>query len=556
MNELIFKEGELNLIDKGTKKNVKSLLASTIADSFVVVADETWVWKIVDKNNDDAIIAGLKTDGTIYIQKLYSEDGDEVISDIEQRLEIKLDPDNKIISYRKGDGVAVEVIGFETNAFKANTVNANRMVAKQLLLTGLPDCTTEETVYLEKPKFAEICFYGTLPTDQTETRTPTDLDFVYKVNGQILLSAKCTLAIQGHGSINFPKKNYTFEPYNANLDALEIKWGDMIAIDSFHLKAYFGDKTHSRGIGGINWWRSMIHALPTPYNKFNNKPLNMADNQKVDSWAIADAKYGEDGFPFAMYVNDEFFGLYTMKLKKNRKNYGMQKDKKSEIFIDCLGFEERGQEHSAKLDEPFDVASWDLKNPKLKNYETGGEISDANVLASIQRLWSFTTNLSTMYEQHADYIILPHWIVWLIFSELVCNTDTDGNNLELFTWDNEHWSIFPYDMDNTLGLAARSIAATRTGFSINFSFWSTFKSVYETEIKQMYTTLRKAKVIDLDTAYQFYANQAAGVPREVFDADLKIWPSWLNGNIAVIEQIYSFLNSRISYLDGEWLLND
>jgi hypothetical protein len=390
----------------------------------------------------------------------------------------------------------------------------------------------------------------------SDDRIPTTLDFVFKVDGKNLLSAKCELSIQGHGSANYPKKGYTFDPINANGDAIEIKFGDMPAADSFHLKAYYTDRTQSRGIAGPRLWRKMIESLPAPYNKFNNIPLDISDGQSIDAICHADAKYSEDGFPVSFYLNDAFYGLYTIKLKKSRGNYAMVKNIKTEIFLDCLGYDERPG-HSAKLSDTFDYAAWELRNPKISGYDAGQPITDAAVLANINRLFGFTSDLANQYANWEDYIVLPHWICWVVFSELIGNTDVDGNNLELTTWDGTHWSLLPYDLDNCLGVGGSSTIYTQqTGYLLPSSFYSTFKSVYETEIKQLYTQWRNSGLIETGNIFKIYTDQVNNIPRGVYEKERQLWPAtlWTNG-YPILEQIYTYLKSRIDYLDSVWLLS-
>lgn len=535
----------------------ESLTFTTTTDNYEYLSVET--------DNNDKFLAGRKIDGT-KVEKVGIEtpkinvEGVEIDTknDEENRSNLIIDKEDKIISCRKEDGVLVENVGIETNKLDSKKATIETLIVDDITVAKRQSHTKETFIYLERPKFAEFYFYGNLPTDQSQTRTPTTLDLLYKINGQTLLSSRCTLAIQGHGSAHYPKKGYTFEPINANGEAIDIKWGDMIAVDSFHLKAYYIDKTHSHGIGGPRLWRHMISYLPYPYNKVNNKALNLNKGQKIDAYSISDAKYSEDGFPFAFYLNDKFYGLYTLKLKKNRKNYGMEKSNKNEIFLDSLGFDE-AHGHSAKLDNPFDYGAWEVKNPKIKNYEAGGPITDATVLANIERLFTFTNNLATMYNQHADYIVLQHWLTWFIHCELTGDSDKNGNNLELLTWDATHWSILPYDMDSTAGVYADNIYPTMTGLILNPAFYQTFRTVFETEIKQLYTDLRNRGCIDLNTIYKIYLGQVEAIPREIYDADRELWP---NGPFTdpdiwpVIEQLYSFFNSRIEYLDSIWLLGN
>ena len=77
----------------------------------------------------------------------------------------------------------------------------------------------------------------------------------------------------------------------------------------------------------------------------------------------------------------------------------------------------------------------------------------------------------------------------LIFSEIISNIDTNGNNYNLITWDGTHWTIIPYDLDLTLWLnpwdnnGVYTVELSRKQFDVNHDIWATFKTVYLNEIK-------------------------------------------------------------------------
>lgn len=476
--------------------------------------------------------------------------------DPEGRMEVDTDNDGKVISYRDKNGVLHENIGMETP-----NVSADAITTKSLNVTGIPDKTKETYVYLERPKFAEFRFYGSLPTDVSEDRAPTTLDFIYKVNGQVLLSAACTLAIQGHGSAGYAKKGYTFEPINAQGDALELKFGNMIAADSFHLKGFATDQTHARDIGGYKVWERLIKSLDAPYNKINNIPFSLGSYSKNLS-NTQDAQYHPDGFPCAVYVNDVFHGLYSLRLKKTRQNYAMEKSVKSMIFLDASNYNvyEGGEMvlRCSSLSIPFDHRGWELKNPKLKDYEDGGEISDAEVLSSIERLFNFTSDFSNQHENYADYIVLPHWLVFIITEALLYSEDVVYNNENLVTWDGIHWSILPYDLDLTYGLHAWSNELygpemMASGALCSGDVFGKIQTYFGTELKEQYTKMRDTGVISSEAIMDIYKNQIAAIPREVYSEDYKKWGNmvWKNG-YTTIEHINVNVIARIAYLDSIW----
>lgn len=414
-----------------------------------------------------------------------------------------------------------------------------------------------EYIYIPRPKYAEFWFTGTMPTDESDARVPTSLDFIMRVGGQAVLNAKCELSIQGHGSIAYTKKGYTFDMLNANGDSLDVKFGDMIATDSFHLKGYATDMTHTRGLAGARIWREMLKVLDWPENIVNNRALSLSASQKKNAIYWADAKYSEDGFPCGVYLNGQFFGLYTLKLKKSKPNYALNDSDKLDIFLDAAS-----SGNTAYLSQSFDYTDWDLKSPKIAGYSENGPISDAEVLANIQRLWSFTTNLSNKYSQHADYIVLDHWLLWYIVCELIAHRDTSGNNYELVTWDGTHWSILPYDMDLTLGLNAwggYTIETTLSGWRVgtqpgsgDTAFWQTFRTRYASELSAMWTKLRQG-FLTIGNLSRIYMEEAECIPRDMYADDYKKWGTiWSNG-IPTIQQTISVLESRIAYLDSQWL---
>ena len=412
------------------------------------------------------------------------------------------------------------------------------------------ELTDSTFIEINRPEYAELHFYGILPTDLSDSRVPTSLQMSMIKEGSIIFSCNCDLSIQGHGSAVYDKKGYTLDLFNANRNELEVKIGNMVATDSFHLKAYATDRTHTRDVANGRIWRDMVNQLGYPYSKINNNPYTLTLNGNKNEMYIADAQYYTDGIPMGVYLNNKFLGLYTLRLKKKRENYALNNKNKNHIFLDSATY-------TAYLKEAFDYTDWEAKSPKMSNYGGEGQpIPDSDVLANITRLFNFTSNLSTQYANHADYIVLKHWIAWYIFSEVISNRDTNGNNYNLFTWDGTHWSIIPYDLDITLGLDAwdgYKVQEKRDSLDITYDIWPTFLNVYNNEIKALYTELRKSGFLTTTNLYRYYVEQAKNIPRDVYNNDRDIWPCiWSNAD-PTIEQIGIFIDNKLKYLDTLWL---
>lgn len=522
----------------------------------------------VETDAEGNILSSTNVDGSHYIHNVKSEtienkvdkekgkslidscfaDANTVVEDPEDRMDIKTDEEGKIISFRDKEGTI-----HEKKAVIEKTVTEEVVAGKVSSndLNNIYKVSTNETIYLDKPAFIELWFTGELPTDLSDERKPTSLGCKFKKEGIVIFECNCTLSIQGHGSTNYAKKGYTFEPYNENGKALSIKFGDMIATDSFQLKAYATDTLHCRDLGGYALWHDMIEHLDYPYNKFNNIPLTLEQEYNKDAINIEDAFYAPKGFNCACYINEEFLGLYTLKLKKTRQNYAMFKNNKKQIFLDTYNYK-------GYFNKGFSADGWEVKNPKIKGYEAGGEISDTEVLNSITRFFDFTKDFGTQKANVDEFMVLPHWLVFIIFEEILHSKDINGNNYNVLTWDGLHWSIIPWDIDITLGLDAwnhlvKTDDAYFQGSVFIGDILKDMRAEYESQIKELYTKWRNEGFLSVLNISKYFKKQIISVPRYVYEKDYQKWGTiWTNGNPSY-EQLVDAISRRLKWLDTQWL---
>lgn len=522
----------------------------------------------VETDAEGNILSSTNVDGSHYIHNVKSEtienkvdkekgkslidscfaDANTVVEDPEDRMDIKTDEEGKIISFRDKEGTI-----HEKKAVIEKTVTEEVVAGKVSSddLNNIYKESTNETIYLDKPAFIELWFTGELPTDLSDERKPTSLGCKFKKEGIVIFECNSTLSIQGHGSTNYAKKGYTFEPYNENGKALSIKFGDMIATDSFQLKAYATDTLHCRDLGGYALWHDMIEHLDYPYNKFNNIPLTLEQEYNKDAINIEDAFYAPKGFNCACYINEEFLGLYTLKLKKTRQNYAMFKNNKKQIFLDTYNYK-------GYFNKGFSADGWEVKNPKIKGYEAGGEISDTEVLNSITRFFDFTKDFGTQKANVDEFMVLPHWLVFIIFEEILHSKDINGNNYNVLTWDGLHWSIIPWDIDITLGLDAwnhlvKTDDAYFQGSVFIGDILKDMRAEYESQIKELYTKWRNEGFLSVLNISKYFKKQIISVPRYVYEKDYQKWGTiWTNGNPSY-EQLVDAISRRLKWLDTQWL---
>ena len=273
----------------------------------------------------------------------------------------------------------------------------------------------------------------------------------------------------------------------------------------------------------------------------------------MDAEFTADAKYYPHGFPVEVYLNGNFYGLHTLRLKKSRQNYALDNSNINHIFLDSGTY-------TAFLKEPFDATDWEIKSPKMKGYKDLGIIPPAfanTVGASCTRLFEFTRTLSTSYPNHADYIVLPHWVLYYLMCELTGDWDHSGNNYNIITWNNQQWSIFPYDLDWTLNWFTNGFGNTQATYILSSDIWTTFRTVFTPEIKSLWTKYRKNGDITVEKVAKHYRNAVGNVPREVYKADKDKWGSFYtfeNVNYPDLEQVYRWFEARIAFLDSKYLI--
>lgn len=370
-------------------------------------------------------------------------------------------------------------------------------------------------------------------------------------NTEVYTVCKVAFKVQGNGTLTDKKKGYTFDFTNINDKKLAIKFGSMLATDSFHLKAFYRDPTHTRDQGGYRFWRSVVRQLDYPFSKLHNIIVDKNFERDQSADFNADAKFYPHGFPVEIHINGSFFGLYTLRLKKTRENYALNSKDNNHIFLDSA-------EYFAFLKTPFDYSLWEVKSPKMSDYEEKQPIPEkfSDVREAIERLFNFTSNLATTYADHAEYLNLPHWLLFYVMAEIIGDWDHNGNNYNLLTWDKKHWTIVPYDLDWTMNWTR--LGETQSGYILSSDIWTTFRKVYEPEIKAMWTDFRKRRVLTVDNVVRHYINVARYVPRNIYSEDKEKWGaagSFVNKNYPTMQQLSEYVAVRFDYLDSVWLTN-
>lgn len=463
-----------------------------------------------------------------------------------------VDPQGNILAQVESDGTWV------LPAIRTTTLDSTEISGGNLNLGGFTeaDITKEKLIRVPEQNYLRLDLnLLSLPTDTSDARLAKTGTCTISDSSKSIIYAKTNieLAVQGNSTRMDKKKNYTIDFYNIDGDELELKFGDSIASDSYHLKGLYRDPSHMREQGGYRCWKELVQKLDYPYSKINNIIYSASPSRPTNAEFTADAKYYPHGFPVEVYFNSEFYGLYTLRLKKARNNYALNNANTDHIFLDSGTY-------TAFLKEPFDATDWEIKSPKMSGYDDLAPIPPAfaeTVGVSCTRLFDFTRTLSTSYPNHADYIVLPHWILFYLMCELLGDWDYNGNNYNIITWNNQQWSIIPYDLDLTLNWYNNGFGNLQSTDLLSTDIWTTFRTVYTPEIKALWTKYRKNGDITVENVAKHYRNAASNVPRDIYKADKAKWGSYEhfeNVNYPDLEQVYRWFEARIEYLDSKYLI--
>ena len=356
----------------------------------------------VETDADGKVIGYTAPDGSHYLYKVKSETIPtefEHIEDPEGRTEITTDGEDKVMSYRDADGKKhehdMEVTNLDVSNLnlQGNSVNniQDALKANGFDVKTPIDWSENSFIQIPEPRFAiiNITNIDSMPTTKTQDKKAF-LEF-WDMQGNYF-KKHAILNAQGNSSMIYEKKNVSIDLCNDEWigdKTPEIRIGDWVPQDSFHMKAYYTD--FFRGVGAVCYklYDQIVQTRGNMYDRPWKKAL--IDMSKIDTTTkslgnpyVGDyslltdtgARCFPDGFPVAVYLNDLFYGIFSFQLKKHRDNYHMNKSTAEHIHLDgSIGWSIiwDGTIQWGQGDDGFEV-----RNPKGL-YAIGGNKYDADI---------------------------------------------------------------------------------------------------------------------------------------------------------------------------------
>ena len=464
------------------------------------------------------------------------------------------------------------------------------------------DWSNEDFLQIPEPRCAIVNFSGliSMPTSKT-VEIPAYLEFWDLQGNYFKKNILCSA--QGSSSLGYVKKNVKFDLLNQDGSEFDFKIGNWVVQDGFHLKAYYTDFFRGVGVTSYKLWDEIINfddaLLPYEKELLNIPEMNTTANGtgnisdlslQFDTGALCHP----DGFPCIVYLNGEFYGVFSWQLKKNRKNYHMEKSTVEHIHLD-------GSLYTGNFwNGNINWTTFEIRNPnKLytmdgKKYDGDAprelidetsekyDASDKNHVRSAQvkkYIQDFVTNfgvlkqLYTAYQANptdetlaavkAKYEELFDWENqrdYLIFSDVIKNSDGFGKNWQWTTYDGVKWYVNAYDLDMSFGghWQGTQITPPLTGHITTSKALPTYyvALLYETELKQRYSELRDAGIIDTAHIAAFLEDWTARIGAGNYELEFEKWPNspcvknyrdsvfrvkkWLDVEISNMDRLYNY----------------
>lgn len=536
----------------------------------------------VETDSEGKVIGYTAPDGSHYLYKVKSETLDakvdkekgkslinadvagtlETIEDLEKRMEITMDIDGKVVSYRDSEGKKHEHNMEIANLYVSNlNLQGNSVddISNALKASGFEikdkidwsDWYNKHNSALELPIPTKAIINITGVNKMPSKKLVNDkayIEFFDFVGNYFKI--KAYLNAQGASTMGDPMKSCAIDLFSDNWggNEFEIKFGSWVAQDGFHLKAFYKDSLKSIQPICYEIGEQITSFLNVRSNRFHISSDNilMGGTGDIDN-DFSQARCMPSQFPCEVYLNGVYYGLFVWSLKKNRKNYSMNKKDYTSILIDNVG--------GIYSKDNVDWTSAEIRNPKKlicvdgEEYDADthmGELIGTDTVAGLQytfsKLNAATTGTDTFTVTSVDYnasnkdmintakvkaIIktcqaykseinsastneekkkiaekafdINNMLAYIIFCELTYNQDGYANNAQITIFDKKvGYNI--YDCDSCLGKSWNGLLWTnslsREVLNPNDSNpLCVIKLLYSSEIENMYKTLRDNGII-------------------------------------------------------------
>ena len=397
---------------------------------------------------------------------------------------------------------------------------------------------TFKNIYADNDMPTVFITSDTLTSLKSKADGTANCEFEIRFKNQII---KCfgTGKVQGSSSADYPAKNYTFKFYsdkeNTTKFKIDVGWG---AQNKYCFKKNWIDSTHTRNLSGARIAYDMVNSRPE--SDFKTNLLNTPHNGSVD------------GFPIKVYVNGEFWGLYTWNIPKDAWTFNMD-DKNPNHMVLCAEYNNNGNNTQNNTCEFRAIwrgesdTNWSIE---VGTYSEALKNSFNNAISHVMNSSDedFKTNFSNYFDL---YSILDYYC----FSYLTAHIDGLGKNILMVTYDGVHWGACLYDMDsiyganwNGQGFKNTNIKCPEEYQETNSLLWQRVVKSFPQELHDRYFELRNG-ALSLGNIITHVEEIYNLIPDRVFNDDYQKWPAIPGRTENTITRFRNYMRDRAVYSD-------
>jgi hypothetical protein len=365
-----------------------------------------------------------------------------------------------------------------------------------------------------------------------------DCEVEIRFNRQII---KCyaTGAIQGTSSAVLPAKNYTFKFYSdaehTIKNKIDVGWGKQ---SKYCFKKNYIDSTHTRNISGARIAYDMVNSRPE--SNFKNSLLTAPRNGAVD------------GFPCKVYINGEFWGLYTWNIPKDPWMFNMSDDNPNHMVL-CAEYNNNGDNNQNNTCEFRALwrgesdTNWSIE---VGTYSETLKNSFNNAISHVMNSSDedFKTNFSNYFDL---YSILDYYC----FSYLTAHIDGLAKNMLMATYDGIHWGACLYDMDSIYGanwdgksFKNTNIRCPEEYCETNSLLWQRIVTNFSQELHDRYFELRNG-ALSLGNIVNHVEEIYDLIPDRVLNDERQKWGGIPSQATNTMTRFRNYMRDRAAYCD-------
>lgn len=342
--------------------------------------------------------------------------------------------------------------------------------------------------------------------------------FTYKYGDN---TGTSTLKWQGNISAAFPKKNFTWNKISTPFEAKE-GWGVQ---KKYCLKANYIDPTMARNIICARLWGACV-----------------AKRAVVPTELAACPNYGAiDGFPIILVINDEFHGLYTLNIPKDKWTFNLTD-----------GWLIQAEEGAAT---PWnDTSKLLMDGTDFSIEENPAEDDEATVKAAFKRMLDAVnacdgTNWSTVEK----YLDIPSVIDYMCFAALITDLDGVVKNQLYVTYDKTKFYLSNYDMDAVFGnywngkrfVSVSNMPGLNCGGRLPI-----FTKLYQYRKAEIIARLKELLtwVMGTESVAEILSRYLNAIPLAVRNADSAKWGEMYSTSLDGYAQITDYYRRHVEWL--------